>query len=139
MQQELIKNENASFVEDLKVMAEDCKNRFDKLLGNKFLIIASLLDPRYTIQMEKLLGKRFMDFQDDFVTFIKRFCEQQLSNEQGDSLGFAEESSQNAETFNFWDWSDTNELNDFQPAFSNDFENQIEVNLNYFVLFSVSD
>lgn len=54
-------------------MQADCQARLQTYLDNDFLVISSLLDPRYTVQTEELVDSKFKHYVEDMVTVFSKF------------------------------------------------------------------
>jgi len=119
---------NAAFHSDLEKMLDDCRKRLDVLLANQFLVISSLLDPRYLIQREQILAKQFREYFGDILTLIKSFKEEESSNDElsQTTINSTAVSHKNVLEDAFWGPQQPNTFNS-QVIQSRGIENQIEV------------
>jgi len=121
---------NTAFRVEVEAMMKDCRKRLDKLLDNEFLVISSLLDPRFTVQTEALLGKQFRDYFGSFANLIKSLQTQDLLDEQVvvddnpqlNSMG-------NSHQPDFWEMFGQQEASNGQSTIQREFDDQLEVNL----------
>lgn len=108
MEAELEKPTHAAFREELKLLVEDLTKRFDAYLKIDFLIVSSLLDPRYTKQIEHLFGKTFNDFIPKILELSQvNGTENEYSIEVANQLN-VDDSLQSLNGFQFWDNSESN-------------------------------
>lgn len=72
MEKEKTKHANAAFVGELDSLICDLNTRFDVYLKNDFLVLAALLDPRYTFQVEQFIGNSLSSFVPKFVKVAEK-------------------------------------------------------------------
>lgn len=70
---------NAAFKDEMNEMIDDLDSRLKVYLENRFLIIASLLDPRFTKQMEIILKKSFAEM----IPMILDFAQEKNGSNDG--------------------------------------------------------
>lgn len=122
---------NACFRDQLDCMLKECRSEFNELLKNDYLVMASLLDPRYTVQVEKLTGKSFKDYQRQFTDIINSFREQDYSPDSAHTSDneATEANSTNDET-SFWDlFDESSSVDNGLPSSQRAFEDQLEVSV----------
>jgi len=73
---EVDKQANEAFRADLDEMLTKCRALLRVSLNNNFLKVSSMLDPRYTVQMESLLGQKFKSLLPTFIELVNRFRKQ---------------------------------------------------------------
>jgi hypothetical protein len=126
---------NSVFRDDIGKMLEDGRKRLNVLLENEFLVISSLLDPRYTIKMEQILNKQFRDYVDDIMKLLKSFQEEELQLEDIDEnhIGPTACDSENLQENDFWNVSGQSTSNS-QMVQKQGVENKIEVKILKFLI-----
>jgi len=128
---EVGKQVNAAFSTDLETMLNSCRRRLNVLIENRFLVMSSLLDPRHTTTMEKLLDKPFREYFDNFVKLIKSFQpppvddlieEVEVTACDGDDSNLEDD---------FWGSHEQNGISDNQTMQGKQFDDQLEVRIKF--------
>lgn len=120
---------NASFVKGLTAMMEKCQEKLTKLLENDFIVMASLLDPRYTAKVESIIGKTFKDYIGMFIEKINSYrVIEEVQNETGEEIDVARADS-NLPQYDFWGMLDQPGSESQQNSPQRDFDNQLEVSI----------
>jgi hypothetical protein len=122
---------NAVFEKELTAMSKDCSARLKKLVENEFLVLSSLLDPRFTACMEILLKKQFRDYIGALIKLFKKYqgTDQNEIDAGIDVLESASDS--NTQEDDFFGLFGQQEVSSSQAALKREFEDQAEVGLLY--------
>lgn len=104
LEDESAKPINAAFRDELLAVIQDLDKRFKTYKQNDFLILASLLDPRYVKHVEHLFDKKFKDFIPDIVDFARKYRDEDFESiaEQSEVTDISK-ASYSVEGFQFWD------------------------------------
>jgi hypothetical protein len=125
---------NAIFRGDLDAMLRDCRARLQVLMQNDFLVMSSLLDPRYVLQIEALTSKSLQDYRQNFMEMLDVFRAQdyEINNDPASAEDLSSSSDAiSGQTFDFWKLLKTaGSSNDVLPSPTRELENQVEVNFN---------
>lgn len=120
---------NAGFRSDLEAMLKKCDDGLKLLLKNEFLVVSSLLDPRFTIQMEALLNNQFRDYLPAIVKLIKSFKNEEMLDEQLESTMSPDHISDDHQQYDFWKEFGHQSILSSQLTSKREFEDQLEVSL----------
>lgn len=124
---EIIEPLNASFFSELKKMQETCKQKLTALLKNDFLVMATYLDPRYTVQIERIVSKRFHECIDTFIEAIKDYRKEEQLQNQIDTEVNVIEAFVEPSKYDFWDFFDPSEPNSEIVSSQQELKHQLEV------------
>jgi hypothetical protein len=102
---------NAAFSKELADLINDLQRRFKAYINNDLLIVSSLLDPRYTRQIEELKGHPFAYFVEEIISFTQFWTE---SNAEENTENVQQEEAQTSQAstnlgISFWDEPPTNQ------------------------------
>jgi hypothetical protein len=122
---------NSVFDKELTAMSKNCNNRLKKLVENEFLVLSSLLDPRFTICMEALLKKQFRDYIGALTKLFKKY--QGNGQEEVDTGVDVIESvsDSNTQEDDFFGLFGQPEVSSSRAPLKHEFEDQVEVGLLY--------
>jgi len=121
---------NAAFHDELETMLLDCRKRLQTLVENEFLVMSSLLDPRYTSKVESLLNKQFRQYFAKFSNLAKSFQEEEISvddmSQREDQTITQVNGDQEEAAANFWNVFGNQSFPDNQQSSQREIEDQFE-------------
>jgi len=122
---------NAAFRSDLEQMSSNCRKRLETLLANEFLVMTSLLDPRYTTEIESLMNKQFREYFETFANFYKDLQQVETPNDlyvkEEDSINVQDYDDNASQNYDFWNLLGEQELSSSQNVPVRTINDQLEV------------
>lgn len=126
---ELNKPSNLIFKNELEQMHNICQQRLKLYLDNDFLLLSSLLDPRYTTEVEAISNKQFNTQFSSFIKLANKFREHDLTfDETGLSSERVGETSEE-QIHTFWGTFGQQNLSDTQNSSTKEYNNCLEVTI----------